>query len=230
MKFMESQCTDDGRVGDEKVYEATLTFLTQRLGPIGIYDKEYTQRYKNVKFLPCIRQNLETGEVIREIQAPLGEYDISLCFLYLKSIQLTLQHFALMYRCSACYYNPSALIMGFSTLDPQLDTLHIASRTQCSKDPSCSVLIRRLIQCADILKAQMDQFEKYRGNDDVERLKLNNKILSLFDAAFAYLSTRANDFEKRDLITFDKKAFIPCEIRGKVVFLLPTQIFFKKET
>ncbi len=80
MKFLESQCTDEGRVRDEKVYEAALTFLTQRLGPIGIYDKEYTQRYKNVKFLPCIRQNLETGEVIREIQAPLGEYDISLFF------------------------------------------------------------------------------------------------------------------------------------------------------
>jgi hypothetical protein len=80
MKFMEGECTDEGRVRDEKVYEAALTFLTQRLGPTGIYDKEYTQRYKNVKFLPCIRQNLETGEVIREIQAPLGEYDISLCF------------------------------------------------------------------------------------------------------------------------------------------------------
>lgn len=120
--------------------------------------------------------------------------------------------------------------MGFSTLDPQLDTFHIATRTQCSKDPSCSVLILRLIQCTDILKAQADHFEKHRGNDDVERLKLNSKILMLLDAMFAYLSTRANDFEKRDLIALDKKAFIPCEIRGKVNFLLPTQIFFKKET
>jgi hypothetical protein len=95
MKFMENQCTDKGRVRDENVYEAALTFLTQRLGPNGIFDKEYTQRYKHVKFLPCIKQNLETGEVIREIQSPLGELDILVPFHHLNSIVLILQHFAL---------------------------------------------------------------------------------------------------------------------------------------
>ena len=119
--------------------------------------------------------------------------------------------------------------MGFSTLDPQLDTLHIATRTQCNKDPSCSLLIACLIQITDISKSKIDHFEKNRGNDD-EQQKLNTKILSLFDAVFAYLSSRTNDFEKRDLLALDKKAFIPCEIRGKVIFLLPSQIFFKKDT
>ena len=118
--------------------------------------------------------------------------------------------------------------MGFSTLDPQLDTLHIATRTQCDKDPSCSLLIKCLIQITDISKSKIDYFEKNRGNDD-ERQKLNTKILSLFDVVFAYLSSRTNDFEKRDLLLLDKKAFIPSEVRGKVFFFLPSQIFFKKD-
>ena len=105
--------------------------------------------------------------------------------------------------------------MGFSTLDPQLDTLHIATRTQCNKDPSCSLLIACLIQIIDSSKSKLDHFEKNRGNDD-ERRKLNTKILSLFHVVFAYLSSRTNDFEKRDLLALDKKAFIPCEVRGKV--------------
>ena len=116
--------------------------------------------------------------------------------------------------------------MGFSTLDPQLDTLHIATRTQCDKDPSCSLLIKCLIQITDISKSKIDYFEKNRGNDDQQ---LNTKILSLFDVVFAYLSSRTNDFEKRDLLLLDKKAFIPSEVRGKVFFFLPSQIFFKKD-
>jgi hypothetical protein len=76
MNFMEKECTKEGGVRDEKVYEAALTFLTQRLGPNGIYEREYSQ-YKRVKFLPCIRQNLETGDVIREIQPPLGELAVN---------------------------------------------------------------------------------------------------------------------------------------------------------
>jgi hypothetical protein len=120
--------------------------------------------------------------------------------------------------------------MGFSTLDPQLDTLHIATRTQCNKDPSCSLLIACLIQITNVSKSKIALFEKNGGNDDIERRKLNTKILSLYDAVFAYLSSRTNDFEKRDIVTLEKEAFIPCEIRGKVIFFLPSQIFFKKET
>jgi hypothetical protein len=92
------------------------------------------------------------------------------------------------------------------------------------------VLIERLIECVNISKNKLDHFEKHGCKDNTEREKLNRKILSLFDAVFAYLSTRTNDFEKRDLVALAKKAFIPCEIRGGVEFLLPSQIFFKIET
>lgn len=116
--------------------------------------------------------------------------------------------------------------MGFSTLDPQLDTIHIATRTQCSKDPSSLLVIDRLIQIVDVSNARLNHFDS-GGNAD-ERERLNLQILSLFEAVFAYLSTR-NDFEKSDLIGLAKKAFIPCLTRGNIEFLPPAQIFFTKE-
>jgi len=200
MSFMEGECKKNEGARDEKVYGAALQYLTQRLGPQGLYEKEFSS-YKSMKFLPCIRQNLETGDVMKEMQSP-----------------------------AACYYNPSALVMGFSTLDPQLDTVHIATRTKCSKDPSCTVLIKRLIQLVDISKAKVDHFEKNGGSDDEERQKLREKLLTLFEVVFLYLATRTSDFDKRDLAALSKKAFIPCESRGQVVFYLPSQVFFKKES
>lgn len=199
MCFMEAECTKEGSVCNENIYQAALTYLTQRLGPNGLYEKDFA-RYRSAKFLPCIRQNLENGDIIMEMQSPSG-----------------------------CYYNPSALIMGFSTLDPQLDTVYIATRTKCNKDPSCQVLIKRLIQLVDISKAKVDHFVTQGGGNDGERKKLVDKILALFDAVFAYLATRTSDFEKRDLSELAKKPFIPCEIRGQVQFYLPSQIFFRKE-
>jgi len=200
MGFMEGECKKKEGDRDEKVYGSALDYLTQQLGPHGLYEKDFS-RYKSVKFLPCIRQNLETGDVIKEMQSP-----------------------------AACYYNPSSIVMGFSTLDPQLDTLHIATRTKCSKDPSCHILIKRLIQLVDISKAKVDHFEKAGGSDDNERQKLKEKILTLFEAVFSYLASRTSDFVKRDLAVLTKMAFIPSESRGQVIFYHPSQIFFKKES
>mmetsp|Transcript_6127 Transcript_6127/g.13879 ORF Transcript_6127/g.13879 Transcript_6127/m.13879 type:complete len:1897 (+) Transcript_6127:127-5817(+) len=199
MNFMEEECKNSDGVRDDKVYEAALQYLTKHLGPNGLFLKDFS-RFRSTKFLPCIRQNLETGDVIKEMQSP-----------------------------AACYYNPSALIMGFSTLDPQLDTVHIATRTQCSKDPSCRVLIARLIQLVDISKAKVEHFQKNGGNDDGARQALREKLLTLFDVIFLYLATRTSDFDKRDLTALVEKAFIPCTSRGQVVFYAPSQIFFKKE-
>ena len=119
--------------------------------------------------------------------------------------------------------------MGFSTLDPQLDTVHIATRTKCLKDPSCKVLIIRLLQLVEISKAKLEHFEKQvvNNNNDEERQKLGEKILTLFDAVFAYLATRTSDFTPRDVADLSKQSFIPCKTRGQVVFYLPSQIFFK---
>lgn len=71
MSFMVAECNKEGG-RNEKVYEAALTYLTQRLGPNGLYERDFS-RYKTSKFLPCIRQNLETGDMIMEMQSPSGK-------------------------------------------------------------------------------------------------------------------------------------------------------------
>ncbi|KAL7551449.1 hypothetical protein ACHAWF_014635 [Thalassiosira exigua] len=199
MGFLEEEGKNADGVRDEVVYASALQYLTQRLGPQGLYEKDFG-RFRSTKFLPCIRQNLETGLILKEMQSP-----------------------------ASCYYNPSSLVMGFSTLDPQLDTLHIATRTNCLKDPSAGPCIKRLVQLVDISAAKLDYFEKNPGTGD-ERKELTEKILTLFEAVFAYLASRASDFQKRDLSPLSNKPFVPCETRGQVVFYLPSQIFFKKES
>lgn len=178
-------------------------------------------------------KNLETGEVVREFSSPSSKNaltcsDVS-CPCFLTNTSYFLPPFHTKHP-SACYYNPSVLVMGFSTLDPQLDTVHIAARTKCSKDPFFPVLISRLIQLVDISKAKVDHFEKNGGNDDAERQKLGEKLLTLFDAVYAYLASRTSDFDKRDLAPLAKKSIIPIMSRGIVVFYLPSQVFFKKES
>lgn len=69
MRLLERKIEGDK---DEKAHATGLKYLTDRLGPQGLYHKEFA-KYKSTKFLPCIRQNLETGEVVREMQSPLGE-------------------------------------------------------------------------------------------------------------------------------------------------------------
>ena len=119
--------------------------------------------------------------------------------------------------------------MGFSTLDPQLDTEHIATRTKCNKDPSCPVLVKRLVQLVEISTAKTDFLERNGGSDE-DRLKLTEKLLTLFDAVFLYLATRTSDFQTRDLAPLAKKAFIPHKYRGLVSFYQASQIFFESSS
>jgi hypothetical protein len=75
----ESAKTNDSR--EEVSFALALQYLAQKLGPKGIYEKEYDQ-YRGVKFLPCIRQNLETGEVVKERQSPSGKSSRRFCMKY----------------------------------------------------------------------------------------------------------------------------------------------------
>ncbi|KAL7463127.1 hypothetical protein ACHAXS_003508, partial [Conticribra weissflogii] len=200
MTFMERESSKSEEERDNESHGAALQYLTGRLGPNGLYENDF-HYYRNVKFLPCIRQNLEMGEVVNEMQSP-----------------------------SACYYNPSCLVMGFSVLDPKLDQIQIANRTKCEKDPSIQILLKRLIQLVNISQAKIQHLEKKAGDISDEREKLNTTISTLFEQVFLYLSTRASDFDKRSVSVLSKTPFIPCETRGRLVFYLPSQVFFKKSS
>eukprot|EP00804_Cyclotella_cryptica_P009879 CCRYP_014180-RC/>CCRYP_014180-RC protein AED:0.05 eAED:0.05 QI:56/1/1/1/0.9/0.81/11/470/1857 len=196
MTYLQAESAKTNASRDEASFVLALRYLAQKLGPKGIYEKEYEQ-YRGVKFLPCIRQNLETGEVVRERQSP-----------------------------SACFYNPSALIMGFSVLDPDLDTVTIATRTKCLKDPPATLLLKRLIQLVHISQNKLSNLEQKKARKD-EKDSLTTTILTLFEGVFLYLSSRTSEFDKSSVAVLAKTAFIPCKSREQVVFCLPSQVFFK---
>jgi len=200
MTFMERESSKTAEARDHETHGAALRYLTSRLGPSGLYESDF-KHYRHFKFLPCIRQDLETGEVVNEMQSP-----------------------------SACYYNPSCLVMGFSVLDPTLDQIQIANRTKCEKDPPTQILLKRLMQLVSISQAKIQYLENKAGNISDERKKLNSTILTLFEQAFLYLSTRASDFDTRSVSAMSKIPFIPCKTRGQLVFYLPSQVFFKKSS
>ena len=72
MKYLESESANDKDASDIASLGPALQYVTQRLGPKGPYEREFNQ-YRSMKFLPCIRQNLETGKVVKEIQSPTSE-------------------------------------------------------------------------------------------------------------------------------------------------------------
>ena len=197
MGYLEKESAKSVDARDYAALTAALHYLTQRLGPKGAYVNQF--RHAKVDFLPCIRQNLETGEVVKEIKSP-----------------------------STCYFNPTAMVMGFNVLDPTLsDTEQIGVRMNINRDPSCQVLIRRLLQLVDISTARLDQLE--RQGTGIEAKENNiEKILTLFEGVFLYLSSRTSDFQKRQLSELAKKPFIPCKCRSGLQFYTADQVFFLK--
>ena len=193
ISYLKTESAKSNDSKDKAGFVSALQYLTQKLGPNGSYEEEYAQ-YRSVKFLPCIRQNLETGEVVKEIQAPAG-----------------------------CFYNPSALIMGFSVLDPELDTVSIANRTKTLKDPPPQLLLKRLVQLVNVSNAKLERAEKKKDAKE-EKKSLIKTVLTLFEGVFLYLSSRASDFDKTSVAALAKLAFIPCEYRSNLVFYLPSQV------
>lgn len=127
-------------------------------------------------------------------------------------------------------YRISNISLLFSVLDPTLDQIQIANRTKCEKDPSAQMLLKRLMQLVNISQAKIQYLENKAGNTSDEREKLNSTILTLFEQVFLYLSTRASDFDSRSVSALSKTPFIPCITRGRLVFYLPSQVFFKKSS
>jgi hypothetical protein len=71
MSYLQTESTKDSDTKDEAGYVLALQYLSQKLGPNGVYERDFGQ-YRNAKFLPCIRQNYETGEIVKESKAPSG--------------------------------------------------------------------------------------------------------------------------------------------------------------
>jgi hypothetical protein len=113
--------------------------------------------------------------------------------------------------------------MGFCVLDPDLDTVTIATRTKCLKDPQPQLLLKRLIQLVQISKTKLENLEKRKARKD-EQDSLITTILTMFEGVFLYLSSRTSEFDKNSVAVLAKTAFIPCKSRDQLVFYLPSQV------
>jgi hypothetical protein len=72
MTYLQTESAKSSDSKDEAGFVLALQFLIQKLGPNGIYEREFSQ-YRNTKFLPCIRQNFENGEIVKEVKSPSGK-------------------------------------------------------------------------------------------------------------------------------------------------------------
>jgi hypothetical protein len=195
MQFLEKESARSVDARDDAALSAALQYLSHRLGPKGAYANQF--QYTKVNFLPCIRLNLETGEVVKEIKSP-----------------------------STCYYNPSAMVMGFCVLDPMLDTEQIGVRMKCNRDPSPQVLLCRLLQLVDMSKAKVNHLERQSIGHEAKEKNIE-KILELFNGVFLYLSSRTSDFQKRQFSELANRPFIPCKCRTGLQFYTADQVFFQ---
>ena len=109
--------------------------------------------------------------------------------------------------------------MGFSVLDPELDTITLATRTRCLKDPPPQLLIKRLSQYVSVSKEKVANLDKCKEKDG-----LITNIIATFDDIFAYLSSRTSDFDKTSVTALSKMTFIPYKYRGQLVFYTPSQV------
>jgi hypothetical protein len=116
--------------------------------------------------------------------------------------------------------------MGFSVLDPELDTVAIATRTKCLKDPPPQILIKRLSQYVIVSKNKTEALAKNGQSTSKEKDELITKILVLFEGIFLYLSSRTSDFDQGSVAILTKMAFIPCKYRDQLIFYLPSQVSF----
>ena len=131
----------------------------------------------------------------------------------------------------ACLINPTQRkprVAHFQEMEDQteyhqIDTVTIATRTKCLKDPPSSTLIKRLAQYVSVSKNKLDKLEKSKS-DKVEIDALIAQILSLFEGIFLYMSSRTSDIDKSSVMALTKMAFIPCKYRGQLVFYLPSQV------
>ena len=76
MTYLQTESISESR--NEASFISALQYLTQKLGPNGVYEREF-QSYRNAKFLPCIRQNFENEEIVKEVKSPAGKKNT--CFL-----------------------------------------------------------------------------------------------------------------------------------------------------
>ena len=196
--FLQHLSTQDD-LTDEKRLQC-LNFISKRLRPGGVYEREWTRNYSSFKkthFLPCARKDpFGDGVIVKEMRSP-----------------------------EECYSGPACQIMGFIILDPEVDRKSghtYGSSFQLASKPPPQLLLKRLLEIVVTAKMLLE----HAGQDE-ESLALRDTILSLFEETFSYLSSRSTDFNSSHMKALQRESFVPCkDDTGVVRWYKPAEVYF----
>ena len=184
---------------DEGLRKTCLEYLVKHLGNGGAYQSEYARmrvaRLMEFPFLPTVfREVFVAGGQKRLLQAP-----------------------------PSCYSDPQCLVMGFSVLDPDLESGNsnvYGTRFRCPYEPDPNVLATQLTHLVATAKSQLTAPSATE--------KLAQYTIKAFAKIFAYLSSRSNEFDKATLASLKQHEFIPClEEEKTVVWFKPDDVYFR---
>ena len=196
--FLQYLSTQDD-LSDEKRLHC-LNFVSKRLRPGGVYEREWTRNYsafKKTHFLPCARKDpFGDGVIVKELRSP-----------------------------EECYSAPECQIMGFIILDPDVDRKSgrtFGSSFQLASKPPPQLLLKRFLEIVVTAKMLLE----HAGTDE-DSLALRDTILSLFEQTFSYLSSRSTDFNSSHMKALQRESFAPCkDDTGAVRWYKPAEVYF----
>ena len=189
---------------DEVHLHQCLDFLTNRLGPRGVYHQPYTHmgytQRREYRILPRI-----TPYPLNPKRSPKAER---------MSPEL-------------CYSDSSCGVMGFPTIDPKLgDSAKLYGNLfQCAQEPEARTLLQQLLSLVTLAKDQQTELQS-----EGDKVELAERIEKAFRDIFKYLSHRSSDFSHQDLTELSGEEFILCrQANNRVAWFRPGQVFFRQK-
>ncbi|CAN8061537.1 unnamed protein product [Agarophyton chilense] len=126
---------------------------------------------------------------------------------------------------TTCFTDVSCGCMGFPILDAEVDGTNgriFGSTFQCGEHPSTDALLHRLLNIASISKSKLNS----KGNSST----FVQQVLQVFKKIFNYLSTRANEFDKKQLEVFATAALIPLMVEKEIEWFHTRDVYFKSQS
>eukprot|EP00178_Gracilaria_changii_P002008 TRINITY_DN1294_c0_g1_i1.p1 TRINITY_DN1294_c0_g1~~TRINITY_DN1294_c0_g1_i1.p1 ORF type:complete len:1731 (-),score=176.87 TRINITY_DN1294_c0_g1_i1:3748-8940(-) len=200
LKFMAHETT--GKVDRSKC----LKFVYKRLLPGGPYEKQYKSGFS--------RYSSESSHFWNMKFLPVIRLD-----------PLEMKTFHELQAPNTCFTDSSCGCMGFPILDAEVDGKNarvFGSLFQCGERPSTDALVHRFLNIASISKSRLNTPERPDS--------FKQHLLLVFRKIYDYLSTRANEFDKKQLEVLAKAPLIPLMVGENIEWFQSRDVYFKNQT
>lgn len=192
---------------EESIRLKCLNFVYKRLIAGGPYSKDYISQSNAYSGEPSHFLNMKFLPVVRT--DPLDE-----------------KTFRELQAPSTCFINPSCGCMGFPILDVELEKgseKMYGNTFRCSDSPSTDALLHRLLNLVSIAKSRL------RSHEATTSCDFQQHILKVFAKIYRYLSTRASEFDKKQLEVLSKAPIIPVMSEDNLGWFRSHEVYFKNE-